>query len=537
MNGPLLGKQGANLASASTVDLATASGNAVTITGTTSITALGTVQAGAVFTLTFSGILTLTHNGTSLILPTGANITTAADDVAQFQSLGSGNWKCTGYLRADGSALVGAPSSLAATLGVGNTTGGTDIEVSDSDNIVLKANTQPDVTVTNDTGLLGVDGGILVTYDDGGGNTGAFSGTDRLAFNSTTTAGTNEFLVGKPGGDPGVSITVSDGVDTQAIVLDPDGFTAPLNYQPSQSFTQPYEIVNKEYVDGRAIPAYATISLATWTALVAASGLVPGTFYRVTAAYTSVLFATDFDIEVLATSANTVAENCIIYNGGPPDDGFTSTDGAFTFAKIASTNFNGSYIAGAAITANNASPINFQPGSWVYINDSSSYKLKANVGSDGVISVENVLCIDPASPQYNLVGIYDVATDVLIPQTIRTQRIAISTGDIQAGTAIALSQFPAIAGYYWNATNVIVALTAGSTPYTTTLFIQANGATNDQWRYALTSATNEKVLITDRRTNGDCFPDNVGMEIQFSGSDFSGDGQAIVWVTAELLTT
>jgi len=97
--------QGADIASAGTTNIAAATGNSLTITGTTTITAFGTVQAGAKRTVTFSGVLTLTHNGTSLILPTGANITTAAGDVAIMLSLGSGNWKCIGYMRADGRVL------------------------------------------------------------------------------------------------------------------------------------------------------------------------------------------------------------------------------------------------------------------------------------------------------------------------------------------------------------------------------------------------------------------------------------------------
>ena len=97
--------KGSDIASATTTDIGAATGNFVDITGTTTITGLGTIQAGTRRTVQFDGILTLTHNGTSLILPTGANITTAAGDVAKFISLGSGNWICTNYTRADGSAL------------------------------------------------------------------------------------------------------------------------------------------------------------------------------------------------------------------------------------------------------------------------------------------------------------------------------------------------------------------------------------------------------------------------------------------------
>lgn len=105
-------KQGADIASATTTDIGAATGNYVNITGTTTITGLGTIQAGTRRVVTFSGILTLTHNGTSLILPTGANITTAAGDTATFISLGSGNWKCVSYLRANGRGLVAAITSI-----------------------------------------------------------------------------------------------------------------------------------------------------------------------------------------------------------------------------------------------------------------------------------------------------------------------------------------------------------------------------------------------------------------------------------------
>ena len=97
----------ATLASAATVNIGAAAANTVKVTGTTTITAFDSIADGAVRKVEFQGALTLTHNATSLILPTGANIATAAGDVAEFRSLGSGNWKCTGYMRANGQALAG----------------------------------------------------------------------------------------------------------------------------------------------------------------------------------------------------------------------------------------------------------------------------------------------------------------------------------------------------------------------------------------------------------------------------------------------
>lgn len=98
--------KGSDIASAATTDIGAATGNFVHVTGTTTITSLGTIQAGTRRTVRFAGALILTHNATSLILPTGANITTAADDIATFVSEGSGNWRCVNYMRADGTALA-----------------------------------------------------------------------------------------------------------------------------------------------------------------------------------------------------------------------------------------------------------------------------------------------------------------------------------------------------------------------------------------------------------------------------------------------
>lgn len=86
-----------DIASASTVDLGAAVGRIVDVTGTTTITSFGTVAAGIWRVVRFTGALTLTHNATSLILPGGANITTAAGDCLLAVSLGSGNWVVTHY--------------------------------------------------------------------------------------------------------------------------------------------------------------------------------------------------------------------------------------------------------------------------------------------------------------------------------------------------------------------------------------------------------------------------------------------------------
>ena len=107
--------RGSAIASATTTDIGAATGRFVHITGTTTITGFGTKTAGVVRIVTFDGALTLTHNATSLILPGAANITTAAGDTAFMVSEGSGNWRCIGYMRANGQLIVNTLTSPTIT--------------------------------------------------------------------------------------------------------------------------------------------------------------------------------------------------------------------------------------------------------------------------------------------------------------------------------------------------------------------------------------------------------------------------------------
>ena len=119
-----LGSQGAAIASAATTNIG-AAGTALytTVTGTTTITSFGTVAAGTFRIIEFTGILTLTHNAASLKLPGSANITTAAGDIAFLVSLGSGNWKCLHYSKADGSPVAGGFSGTLTSTDAGATEG------------------------------------------------------------------------------------------------------------------------------------------------------------------------------------------------------------------------------------------------------------------------------------------------------------------------------------------------------------------------------------------------------------------------------
>lgn len=107
-----------DIVSAATCDLGSIATIGVNITGTTGITSFGTTGASLLRIVKFAGILTLTHNATSLILPTGANITTAVGDTLIALSDGSDNWTVVAYQRASGAALVSpTPASQAEAEG------------------------------------------------------------------------------------------------------------------------------------------------------------------------------------------------------------------------------------------------------------------------------------------------------------------------------------------------------------------------------------------------------------------------------------
>ncbi len=186
-----------NIASASTTNLSTVVTVGANITGTTTITSFGT--GASLFRIgKFAGALTLTHNATSLILPGGANITTAAGDCFTALSDGSGNWTVVGYTKANGQPLVAS----------GSITGVVDIRTASATVTIPTGATKLKVTLVGGggggggatAGFIGGPGGaagVLVKYLSGltAGNTLA------LTVGAAGTAGAAGNNAGVDGGD------------------------------------------------------------------------------------------------------------------------------------------------------------------------------------------------------------------------------------------------------------------------------------------------------------------------------------------------
>ena len=145
---------GANIASASTINLDTATGNRIHVTGSTTITAVTLTKGPR--TVIFDGALTLTHHTTNNNLPSAANITTVSGDRAIYESDGTTVY-CVAYIRASGTAVVaGAVGDHEVVVTTGNGHGSTNTKIR------RYTTTQSSV-------------GSAITYADSAGNGASFT--------------------------------------------------------------------------------------------------------------------------------------------------------------------------------------------------------------------------------------------------------------------------------------------------------------------------------------------------------------------------
>lgn len=173
--------KGSDIASASALTVPS-NGNFFDVTGTTTVTSISAVQVGTRILLQFDGALTLTHHATDLKLPGGANITTAAGDIAEFVEYATGDWHCVSYTKASGAYLSNVVDDTTPQLG-GNLDvngagiafpGATVTDVTGSDTLLVSgtAGTSGNLAMWNADGDL-VDGSVVAANVLVSGNIGS----------------------------------------------------------------------------------------------------------------------------------------------------------------------------------------------------------------------------------------------------------------------------------------------------------------------------------------------------------------------------
>ncbi len=173
--------EGTPVSSANDITLGT-DGNVFDITGVTTINTITSKGIGTIIILQFDGILQLTHSA-DLFLPTAANITTAAGDVAIFYEYATGDWRCSNYMRASGIPLIGgAPFDATYITQTSNGTLTNEQALAGlSSGIMRVATTTGAVTSLTDSA------GIFANVSDETGGTGVMVGSVSPTFTTDIT--------------------------------------------------------------------------------------------------------------------------------------------------------------------------------------------------------------------------------------------------------------------------------------------------------------------------------------------------------------
>ena len=151
----------------------------------------------------------MTHHATDLILPGGANITTAAGDEAEFIEYATGDYRCTNYSKADGTSVVGGLDDNSVTLA--KMAGGTDGNL-----ITYDASGDPAYVTTGTSGQVLTSGGtgVAPTFQTAAGGGGKLLQAvqfveDKVERYTTSTSYT----------DTGLSASITPTLSTSKILL------------------------------------------------------------------------------------------------------------------------------------------------------------------------------------------------------------------------------------------------------------------------------------------------------------------------------
>lgn len=223
-----LWEKGADIASAGTISIG--EGGYFHVTGTTTITDIdwATAKDGRAAILVFDGTLTLTHNATTLILPTGASITTAAGDTCCVVQDNADNVKVVWYQRASGAALAGGAGS-GDVVGPGSSTDNAVVRFDGATGKLIQ-NSNAILSDAGDLSLTTTAGGTLLslTSSDAGGTEGPSIDMSRASAspaNNDVLSGLNFY-----GRDTGGNVTLYANINAQIVDVTDTSEDGRLNF-------------------------------------------------------------------------------------------------------------------------------------------------------------------------------------------------------------------------------------------------------------------------------------------------------------------
>jgi len=280
-----------------------------------------------------------------------------------------------------------------------------------------------------------------------------------------------------------------------------------------------------------------TISKANFDDLITNSQLVIGQQYIVIGAFTSVVFARDWDILCIADSVNTVKAAAQIVNISPPIpceyDPFTplvKLNDAISNGLIITPTVADTWASITPYEVFGQTPLTVLTGGGDYIEISTS-------DDPTVLLLTNARLMGTG-----VYGTYDPATDTFTPNsTIVSFKITLTDTQIKAGGYFDIDEMPSVSGAYWQFCECFAVLSGQTTPYdgvAPTLFLLIDGAGDTQisdLNDILASGNGDgSTYLTIEQTFNTL---KVGKgQVKIKTGSTNGDGVLTVYGTARLVT-
>jgi len=284
-----------------------------------------------------------------------------------------------------------------------------------------------------------------------------------------------------------------------------------------------------------------TLTKAAFDAKIAASELIIGKQYIVTGAFTSAVFAYDWDVLCVADSVSTVRPNATIVNA-PPIPLPCEYDPIAPLVKVGTVSQGLSITPTIADTWGSISPTEVFPYSFVYVAGGSvSYEIQVSEDASTLILTNARRMSD------GVYGTYDPATDTFTANAanVVTFKKTLTAANIIAAGSFDIAELPAVAGAYWNVESVQFDYTFGTVAFDggARVIIGINTAGTYQYtdgNYILALTNNDMGRFLTAESLSGAVESNIAVnrkaQVTINTPSTVGDGTLVIYGTARLVT-